>query len=257
MPNEKQGCLGFILKLLGIDPRSSVDESGPVDEPLPYRQCDNFLSPAELAFFQVLRNAVSSHFYVCTKVRISDLVHVVNRRNNMGHANRIDRKHVDFVLCDPTSMTPQLVVELDNSSHQRKDRRERDELVDSVFAAAGLPMLHVPWSRSYDREQLKQSIRDSLGLQPSGSKEFFDVQAGTQATNPSADPNTFPDQSEVVAASSPPIAASREQRDSDSPACPKCSEEMVIRKASKGSHKGKRFWACASYPKCRQIIAID
>ena len=30
-----------------------------------------------------------------------------------GHANRIDRKHVDFVLCEPTSMQPKLIIELD------------------------------------------------------------------------------------------------------------------------------------------------
>ena len=257
MPNEKQGCLGFILKLLGIDPRSSVDESGPVDQPLPYRQCDNFLSPAELAFFQVLHSAASSHFYVCTKVRISDLVYVVNRRNNMGHANRIDRKHVDFVLCDPTTMTPKLVVELDDSSHQRKDRRERDELVDSVFEAAGLPILHVPWSRSYDREQLKQSIRDSLGLPSKGSAGVVEAPLAPPDSEPTVGTNITSVPPEAEATASRPIEGTVKQQGSEIPSCPKCSAQMVMKKASKGAHEGKRFWACSSYPKCRKIIAID
>ena len=257
MPNEKQGCLGFILQLCGIDLRSSVGGSGPVDEPLPYQLCDNFLSPAELAFFQVLRNAVSSHFYVCTKVRISDLVHVVNRRNNMGHANRIDRKHVDFVLCDPTTMTPRLVVELDDSSHQRKDRVERDKLVDSVFEAAELPVLHVPCKSSYDHDQLKQSIRDSLGLPSSGSTGVVEAIATPSDAKPTVDTNTTSAHRETDVAAPPPIKAKLKQQDTEPPLCPKCSAQMVMRKAKKGAHAGKRFWACSSYPKCRQIIAID
>lgn len=254
MPNENQGCLGFILKLLGFDVGSNVDVSGPVDEPLPYRQCDNFLSPAELAFFQVLHNAVSSHFYVCTKVRISDLVYVVNRRNNMGHANRIDRKHVDFVLCELTTMTPKLAVELDDSSHQRKDRRARDELVDSVFEAAQLPILHIPCSRNYDREQLKQQIRDSLGLPSSGVAE---APMTPPVSEPTIDASTATAKRKPDAAAPPPIPVKPKQNELEVPSCPKCSSQMAIRKAAKGAHKGKRFWACDSYPKCRQIIAID
>ncbi len=32
---------------------------------------------------------------------------------------------------------------------------------------------------------------------------------------------------------------------------------MVQRKAAKGKHAGKRFWACTNYPPCREIIGID
>ena len=52
MPNEKLGCLGAILKLFRIDLGDAAGKGVSVDESLPYRLCDNFLSPAELAFFQ-------------------------------------------------------------------------------------------------------------------------------------------------------------------------------------------------------------
>ena len=255
MSNENQGCLGFILELLGVDLGSGISSSAPADEPLPYRQCDNFLSPAELAFFQVLYSAASSHFYVCTKVRISDLVYVVNRRKNIGHANRIDQKHVDFVLCDPTTMDPRLAVELDDSSHQRKDRRERDELVDSVFEAAGLPILHVPWSRNYDREQLKQSIRDSLGLPSPDPVDVEIVPPEPQTAAPTVIPKTT---AKSEASDDLPRAEAMQKQQSEGiPLCPECSGQMVMRKAAKGLHKGKRFWACSSYPKCRKVIPAD
>ena len=112
MDGEAQGCMGFIFKLFGIGGPSQPTTEASQTEALPYRQRDNFLSPAELSFFHVLRQVAANHFHVCAKVRVSDLLYVVQRRSNMGHANRIDRKHVDFVLCNPKTMQPALVVEL-------------------------------------------------------------------------------------------------------------------------------------------------
>ena len=225
MADDPPGCLGILLKMFGVTAGSPAINS----EALPYRQCDNFLSAAELAFFQVLKQVAGDRFYVCAKVRISDLLYVVNRRNNMGHANRIDRKHVDFVLCDPNTMQPVLVVELDDASHQRKDRQERDELVDAAFGAAELPILHVVCRQRYRVEDLKQQIK--AAFKPVGS----DL--------------TMP----------PPIAITHATlaNQTSAPICPKCNVAMVERKASRGNHRGKRFWACPSYPDCRKIVAID
>jgi len=58
--------------------------------------------------------------------------------------NRIDRKHVDFLLCDPATMRPLLGVELDDASHQRRDREQRDRLMEQAFAAAELPLARGP-----------------------------------------------------------------------------------------------------------------
>jgi restriction system protein len=35
------------------------------------------------------------------------------------------------------------------------------------------------------------------------------------------------------------------------PACPKCSERMILRKAQKGSNAGSKFWGCPRFPTCR------
>lgn len=45
--------------------------------------------------------------------------------------------------------TPRLVVELDDRSHEKKDRQERDELVVGALKAAGLPILHVAAAKGY------------------------------------------------------------------------------------------------------------
>jgi restriction system protein len=42
-----------------------------------------------------------------------------------------------------------------------------------------------------------------------------------------------------------------------SPKCPKCSADMVRRKASKGANAGNEFWGCSTYPTCKGTRAID
>jgi restriction system protein len=40
------------------------------------------------------------------------------------------------------------------------------------------------------------------------------------------------------------------------PSCPQCRIPMVLRTAKQGARKGRSFWGCAQYPKCRQIVGI-
>lgn len=136
---EPKGCLAAILSLFGINLGGGDTETA---ETLPYRLRD-FLSPAEYSFYRVLVAAVGNRAAVCPKVSLNDVFFVARPNENQAYRNKIDRKHVDFLLCHPATMKPLGGVELDDASHQRKDRKERDQFVDQVFAAAGLPIVHV------------------------------------------------------------------------------------------------------------------
>lgn len=60
-----------------------------------------------------------------------------------GYRNKIDLKSVDFVLFDKQNISPVLVIELDDYTHQRSDRQARDGFVDRVLNHCGVPILHV------------------------------------------------------------------------------------------------------------------
>ena len=139
---QKPGCLALLLGLVGIKlsgpkPAELSTESLPTDpDPLPYRLRDDFLSPAEISFYQVIKTMVGNYFTICPKVSLADLFFVTRPNENKSAYNRINRKHVDFVICEPKTMVPLFAIELDGSSHERADRMERDAFVDSVFEAA-------------------------------------------------------------------------------------------------------------------------
>ena len=102
---------------------------------------------------------------IFAQVRLANLVEVQRwARRDKTHWYKIQAKCVDFVFCEPHTFIPRLVIELDDSSHNRADRRERDAFVDDVLAAAGLPILHVRWQRRYDTGALAAQIAGQLGI---------------------------------------------------------------------------------------------
>lgn len=152
------GCLSLLT--LGLFGRSNTTSERVSD--YPYGLRDDFLSPAEISFYHVLRSTLALDVTIVIKPRLSDILFVRQPHKNKGARNRIDRKHVDFLLCETATMTPRLVVELDDRSHQKKDRQERDELVDGALKAAGLPILHVPAAKGYVPQELFTQIQQAI-----------------------------------------------------------------------------------------------
>ena len=138
--------------------------------PLPYRKKDYLLSKAERSFYEVVRTAVGNEWTIFAKVRLLDLVWLPRgTKNSQAHRNRVQSKHVDFVLCDPRTLGPVLVIEFDDRSHERTDRQDRDAFVDAVLRAAGLPVLHVPASSGYVTADLSRRIREAMASQPNST----------------------------------------------------------------------------------------
>ncbi|MDI6734149.1 MAG: DUF2726 domain-containing protein [Patescibacteria group bacterium] len=98
------------------------------------------------------------------KVRLEGLIGVrFYIENRWGLRNRIKSREIDFVLCEHDSkLTPILIIELDDSSHQRKDRIERDQNLDRILNEAGWPILHVQAAYFYNPNDLLRQIREKL-----------------------------------------------------------------------------------------------
>ncbi|MCL4199372.1 MAG: DUF2726 domain-containing protein [Phycisphaerales bacterium] len=162
--SRKAGCLGFLARLLGAGAEKGERSAGR-DETLPYRRKDWLLTKGEKAFYDVLCMAVNvnRHRIFC-KVRLSDLLWLPKgAHEQQPHRNRIQSKHVDFVICSADALRPLLVIELDDRSHEREDRRQRDAFVDRALGAAGLPILHVPARAAYDAAQIEAEVGRALG----------------------------------------------------------------------------------------------
>ncbi len=126
-----------------------------------YEKQEALMSPVELKFFRALEAAVGSNFRVFSKVRLADIVQPVKTGDNRAWYSAfgvIKSKHVDFVVCDPKTLEFRIVVELDDNSHERGDRIERDQKVDDILKQAEIPIIHFPAKSAYSANEIYRRI---------------------------------------------------------------------------------------------------
>jgi very-short-patch-repair endonuclease len=132
------------------------------DGPPPYERRGVLLSPAEINFLRALTSAVREDWLVFSKVRLSDIIKVRSKtRKSQTWQNRIQGKHLDFVLCDYETLEVKLAIELDDGS---QPRTERDRFVYVALTAAGLTLLRVRAQEKYETAALRKDIEDALGI---------------------------------------------------------------------------------------------
>lgn len=131
---------------------------------LPYFSRQFLLSRGEMAFYRVLVRALPPGLMICPKVRLADLINCPGDAWRQGYGGRIAGKHVDFVLADAGTLGIRMVIELDDRSHARTNRRERDVFVDRALEAAGIPILRVPAATQYDGRTLGVRLNEMIAL---------------------------------------------------------------------------------------------
>lgn len=223
---ERPGCSGLLARLFGRG--HAPTEPAEADQVVTradyaYLLRDDFLSPAEANLLRVLRDIAGDWALVCPKVRLADLVYTPRQEDRQAALNRVSRKHLDFVLCDAATLRPALAIELDDRSHARDDRRERDAFVDRVLDSVGLPLVRVPAQRSYDTRALAATL------------------AAARAS--------------AQVASSREVGATGEAVEVGG-VCPRCGGRLERRMARHGQRAGEAFLGCCNYPQCRYTATL-
>jgi len=93
-------------------------------------------------FRKLVAWATAHDYFVFPKVRLLD---IIEPRSNVANYKallwKIQAKHVDFLICDQ-EMRIKFIIELDDNSHDRKDRAERDEFVAQALSGCGYTVTH-------------------------------------------------------------------------------------------------------------------
>ncbi|MBV6452623.1 MAG: hypothetical protein MHPDNHAH_03382 [Anaerolineales bacterium] len=197
---------------------SAKEESGIIPH---YASRGILLTHTEAPFFQLLRKMTKDYLVIFPHVALRDLVSVISDQSEyFTYYNKIDRKQVDFVLCDPSSLKPVFAIELDDSSHNRPDRKQRDGFVEDVLAQAKIPLVRVPVRNDYSVDELSNLFKGAVAKH-----------IAQRAEEPLSQ----------YTIDNPPL-------------CSKHGVRMVLRTARR---TGERFWGCPNYPLCREIIKLQ
>jgi predicted RNA-binding Zn-ribbon protein involved in translation (DUF1610 family) len=187
---------------------------------LPYRMREPFLASTELALFRVLTELMGKRYSICPKVSLNDVFYIVRPNENVHFFNKFFRKHVDFLLCDAQTLAPAFGVEIVRSI-SKNEARASDKFLEELFANAGLPLVHVPSSESYD---------------PSDVITLFQLAV-------------------VKIGGTAPL---RIDRPTDFvPNCPVCGKMMVLRIHRNRENSGEKYYGCMDSPRCAGVVSID
>ncbi|MCG6453870.1 DUF2726 domain-containing protein [Vibrio parahaemolyticus] len=174
----------------------------------PYRAKGPLLRGQEGAFFNALRAAVGEHAVVFAKVNMSTLVapkDIKNKKQFFVANNRIARSYFDYVICDPRTLEPRVIIEFDNGQQLNKGKVERQKLLMHVCKSANLPLIGTSVKHSYQVGRLRRLLAAHIDLiEPEKEVRF----------------------------------------------CKKCGSPMIIKTASQGEFKGRRFFTCSRQPNC-------
>ena len=128
-----------------------------------YKKKNFFLSRAEHECYDALITAVGKDYYIFPQVHLPTIIdHKIIGQNWKGAFSHINGKSVDFVLCDKTYISPKLAIELDDRTHERPNRKERDSEVERILKDVGLPLLRLENHGRFNPEELAKKINDKL-----------------------------------------------------------------------------------------------
>ena len=199
----------------------------------PYEKQSTLFTPAERSFFGLLEQAVGNEYHIFGKIRLADIVSVnrgLSSSERQKAQNKINAKHLDFVLCNKGDLSLACCIELDDKSHAQKRTQERDLLLANVMNAASIPLIRVKAQAGYNVQTVRNEVEKATGRRVVDKDKSPEAKTETVNEMPvTKDPAKL---------------------------CPKCSSAMTRRRATKGEHAGKEFWGCVNYPKCKTIIPV-
>ena len=140
--------IGVALLVIGL-------VSGVIGGKMPYRLRPHFLSPNERSFYRALHHACGANYRIFAQVRLAD---IMESGLPVRWFHKIAAKSIDFIVVDAATLEYVAGIEVDDKTHEQRDRRIRDAFVDKVFETAGLPLYRFPAAGRYHADQIRQNL---------------------------------------------------------------------------------------------------
>lgn len=131
----------------------------------PYERLPSILTPSEQHFYRVLSSTFNGQAIIMAKVRIADLLKVrksVKQKHFWSYFSKISQKHIDFVLIDPTTFKTLCLIELDDKSHFKRGRSQRDKFINQVMVQTGIPLYRFKVQRRYNRNEIFNTLKNCI-----------------------------------------------------------------------------------------------
>ena len=138
----------------------SVDSKENIDYKKYYRPKRYVITKNELNFYTALLE-VAKELDLIVFSQVS-LYNILETKSNLDYKtktiffNKIASKSIDFVLVDKKDCRIKLCIELDDNTHKKEKRIERDNFINKLFKDLEIDLLRYPLYNIYYKDTLKK-----------------------------------------------------------------------------------------------------
>ena len=80
---------------------------------------------------------------------------------DISYFNKIRSKTIDFVITDINGKII-TCIELDDPSHVKDNRQERDNFIDELFKQLDISLIRIPVQGYYDMQEIENKIKEKI-----------------------------------------------------------------------------------------------
>lgn len=136
-----------------VEEKNQVPQKNYIPKKLPSSEESRYiitelLTPNEKSFYNEIKEYMYERgLHIITKIRLADLIEpkikqYQNKSEWQKDFNKICSKHIDFAIVN-NNMQILFLIELDDSTHNYNDRKERDDFINTALVNAGYRLLRV------------------------------------------------------------------------------------------------------------------
>lgn len=173
-------------------PTGDAPASAAPDTPYLYALRNRLVSANEQGYYTAIQAALPPGYHVYPQI---NLAAVIERTDHARFCNELFR-NVDFLITDG-NFTPKIAVEINDRTHYRADRQERDKKVRRICKEAGLPLVTLWTSYGVQPDYIQKRLTKALETPPVRVHHFSEA-----SNRPPLPPTAAPSMSPCA----PPIA---------------------------------------------------
>lgn len=117
-----------------------------------YSPKEQYVTETEQAYYYILLEIAGNNYYVFPQVNLASVI----SKDTPGYRTELFR-NVDFGFFD-ASFRPVLLIEINDGSHLRNDRKERDKSVNKICKMAKIPLLTFWTKDGINAERIKKAV---------------------------------------------------------------------------------------------------
>ena len=152
----------YFIKRIEQKPKdTNINNNQEINYKNMYKPKRYIISLTELNFYNILLEITKElDLILFSQVSLYNIIET--KYNNQSAFNKIKSKTIDFVLVDKNNCRIKLCIELDDYTHNRYDRIERDKFVNKLFSDLEIDLIRFKASNYYNKEALKKRIQESI-----------------------------------------------------------------------------------------------